>query len=64
VVELKGGIKVARGGWEDYPGIRGRTDCQFHYFRVGRQYTACHRVAKKLHNLFVIKDINFYFFLD
>jgi hypothetical protein len=26
VVELKGGIKLARGGWEDYPGIRGRTD--------------------------------------
>jgi hypothetical protein len=24
----------------------------------------CPRVAKKLHNLFVIKDINFYFFLD
>jgi hypothetical protein len=22
------------------------------------------RVTKKLHNLFVIKDINFYFFLD
>jgi hypothetical protein len=26
--------------------------------------TGCPRVAKKLHNLFVIKDINFYFFLD
>jgi hypothetical protein len=26
VVELKGGIKLARGGCEDYPGIRGRTD--------------------------------------
>jgi hypothetical protein len=24
----------------------------------------CPRVAKKLHTLFVIKDINFYFFLD
>jgi hypothetical protein len=24
--------------------------------------TGCPRVAKKLHNLFVIKDINFYFF--
>jgi hypothetical protein len=24
----------------------------------------CPRVAKKLHNLFFIKDINFYFFLD
>jgi hypothetical protein len=24
----------------------------------------CPRVAKKLHNMFVIKDINFYFFLD
>jgi hypothetical protein len=24
----------------------------------------CPRVAKKLHNLFVIKDINFFFFLD
>jgi hypothetical protein len=24
----------------------------------------CPKVAKKLHNLFVIKDINFYFFLD
>jgi hypothetical protein len=24
----------------------------------------CPRVAKKLHNLFVIKDINFYFLLD
>jgi hypothetical protein len=24
----------------------------------------CPRVAKKLYNLFVIKDINFYFFLD
>jgi hypothetical protein len=27
-------------------------------------HTECPRVAKKLHNLFVIKDINFYFFLD
>jgi hypothetical protein len=27
-------------------------------------YTGCPRVAKKLHNLFVIKDINFYLFLD
>jgi hypothetical protein len=27
-------------------------------------HTGCPRVAKKLHNLFVIKDINFYFFLD
>jgi hypothetical protein len=27
-------------------------------------YTGCPRVAKKLHNLFVIKDINFFFFLD
>jgi hypothetical protein len=26
VVELKGGIKLARRGCEDYPGIRGRTD--------------------------------------
>jgi hypothetical protein len=24
----------------------------------------CPRVAKKLHNLFVIKNINFFFFLD
>jgi hypothetical protein len=24
----------------------------------------CPRVGKKLHNLFVIKDINFFFFLD
>jgi hypothetical protein len=28
------------------------------------RYTGCPRVAKKLHNLFVIKDINFFFFLD
>jgi hypothetical protein len=27
-------------------------------------YTGCPRVAKKLHDLFVIKDINFFFFLD
>jgi hypothetical protein len=27
-------------------------------------YTGCPRAAKKLHNLFVIKDINFFFFLD
>jgi hypothetical protein len=27
-------------------------------------HTGCPRVAKKLHNLFVIKDINFFFFLD
>jgi hypothetical protein len=27
-------------------------------------YIGCPRDAKKLHNLFVIKDINFYFFLD
>jgi hypothetical protein len=27
-------------------------------------YTGYPRVAKKLHNLLVIKDINFYFFLD
>jgi hypothetical protein len=26
-------------------------------------HTGCPRVAKNLHNLFVIKDINFYFFL-
>jgi hypothetical protein len=26
--------------------------------------SGCPRVAKKLHNLFVIKDINFYFSLD
>jgi hypothetical protein len=26
--------------------------------------TGCPRVAKKLHNLFVIKDINFFFILD
>jgi hypothetical protein len=26
--------------------------------------TGCPRIAKKLHNLFVIKDINFSFFLD
>jgi hypothetical protein len=26
--------------------------------------TGSPRVAKKLHNLFVIKDINFFFFLD
>jgi hypothetical protein len=31
VVELKGGIKLARGGWEDYPGIRGRTDGRPNY---------------------------------
>jgi hypothetical protein len=30
----------------------------------GPAHTGCPRVAKKLHNLFVIKDINFYFFLD
>jgi hypothetical protein len=24
----------------------------------------CPRIAKKLHDLFVIKDINFFFFLD
>jgi hypothetical protein len=35
VVELKGGIKLARGGWEDYPGIRGRTD--------GRPYRMCQK---------------------
>jgi hypothetical protein len=29
-----------------------------------QNYTGCPRVAKKLHNLFVIKDINFFFFLD
>jgi hypothetical protein len=28
------------------------------------QIYRCPRVAKKLHNLFVIKDTNFYFFLD
>jgi hypothetical protein len=28
------------------------------------EYTGWSRVAKKLHNLFVIKDINFFFFLD
>jgi hypothetical protein len=27
-------------------------------------HTGCPRVAKKLHNLLVIKDINFLFFLD
>jgi hypothetical protein len=27
-------------------------------------YRGCPRVAKKLHNLFVIKDINFFFLLD
>jgi hypothetical protein len=27
-------------------------------------HTGCPRVAKKLHNLFVIKDIKSYFFLD
>jgi hypothetical protein len=27
-------------------------------------HTGCPRVTKKLHNLFVIKDINFFFFLD
>jgi hypothetical protein len=27
-------------------------------------YTGCPRVAKKLHNLFAIKDSNFFFFLD
>jgi hypothetical protein len=31
------------------------------YFSANIQ---CPRVAKKLHNLFVIKDINFYFFLE
>jgi hypothetical protein len=31
------------------------------YFSANIQ---CPRVAKKPHNLFVIKDINFYFFLD
>jgi hypothetical protein len=30
----------------------------------GKLYTGCLRVAKKLHNLLVIKDINFSFFLD
>jgi hypothetical protein len=29
-----------------------------------KKYTGCPRVAKKLHNLFVKKDINFFFFLD
>jgi hypothetical protein len=28
-----------------------------------KKYTGCPRVAKKLHNLFVNKDINFFFFL-
>jgi hypothetical protein len=28
------------------------------------RYTGCPRVAKKIHNLFVIKDINFFFILD
>jgi hypothetical protein len=27
-------------------------------------YTGCPKVAKKLHNLFVIKDANFFFFID
>jgi hypothetical protein len=27
-------------------------------------HTGCPRVAKRLHNLCVIKDINFFFFLD
>jgi hypothetical protein len=31
---------------------------------IKQLHTRCPRVAKKLHNLFVIKDINFYFFLD
>jgi hypothetical protein len=29
-----------------------------------KHYTGCPRVAKKPHNLIVIKDINFFFFLD
>jgi hypothetical protein len=28
------------------------------------KHTGCPRVVKKLHNLFVIKDINFFIFLD
>jgi hypothetical protein len=32
--------------------------------KYSKPYTGCPRVAKKLHNLFVIKDINFFFFLD
>jgi hypothetical protein len=29
-----------------------------------KTHTECPRFGKKLHNLFVIKDINFFFFLD
>jgi hypothetical protein len=28
------------------------------------EHTGCPRAGKKLHNLFVIKDINFFYFLD
>jgi hypothetical protein len=31
---------------------------------VELEYTGCPRVGKKPHNLFVVKDINFFFFLD
>jgi hypothetical protein len=34
---------------------------QYKYFS---KIYMCPRVVKKLHNLFVIKDINFFFFLD
>jgi hypothetical protein len=33
-------------------------------YKGNRENTECPRIAKKLHNLFVIKDINFFFFLD
>jgi hypothetical protein len=34
------------------------------YYPPCHFYTGCPRVAIKLHNLFVIKDINFFFILD
>jgi hypothetical protein len=35
-----------------------------HIIATNHPRTGCPRVAKKLHNLFVIKDINFFFILD
>jgi hypothetical protein len=35
-----------------------------HSIHYSVSYTGCSRVVKKLHNWFVIKNMNFYFFLD
>jgi hypothetical protein len=41
------------------------TDGPYFAIKITYLYTyRCPRVAKKLHNLFVIKDINFFFFPD